>query len=186
MAFGALRRMLPTALHKVDHLVALDLINNVSLHSRAFNHRRAHSGTHHKHFIKLNFFTSISSELFNAEDITRLYPILLAAGFEDRKHGHFLFIFALYGPDISAFLAFAASNCAPHFGTCHIRKTGHPAEARLIVRSTGQVKPYGWGVAWFGFCTFCMAVLRGRFTFLRGWRTVSIGELFRRTVPDNR
>ena len=113
MTLRALRAVLTATLHKVDHLVAFDLVDHVSLNSRAFNHRRTDGGTHHQNFVELNFFTSISSKFLNAKHIARLNPILLAAGFHDREHGLFLFSSASSGPGFTGVLAIAASNSAP-------------------------------------------------------------------------
>ena len=95
MPFGALRAVLPATLHKVNRLVAFDLIDHIRLHSSICHHRRPNNrafATNHQYIVKLNCLSSICSQFFNAEHIARLNFILLTTGFKNRKHIVFLLL----------------------------------------------------------------------------------------------
>ena len=82
-----------------DH--GFDLIHDLGLHSSTINQRRADNravAPQHQNFVKLDFFASIRCQLFDTQRITGLNPILLAPGFENRKHSSFLRISASAGP----------------------------------------------------------------------------------------
>jgi hypothetical protein len=51
--------------------------------------RRADGGADHQDVVELDLVASGSIKLFNAQHVTRLHLVLLAAGLEDRKHGSF-------------------------------------------------------------------------------------------------
>jgi hypothetical protein len=103
VALGALAGMLPAALDVVDGLFALDLVDDLGLDGRACNHRRANSGADHQDVVELDLVASGGIKLFNAQNVTRLHLVLLAAGLEDRKHGSFLPCSASFGPHLWAF-----------------------------------------------------------------------------------
>ena len=101
VALGALRRVLTTALHKVNDLVALDLGDHFGL-NRSTGHKGHTNGdgvaADHQDIVELDLVTSIGGQLFNAQNVTRLHLVLLATGLEDREHGSFLFITRVLRP----------------------------------------------------------------------------------------
>ena len=103
MAFCTLRRMLTTTLNEVYCFWPFDLVDDFSLNAGARDHRHTNSAAYHQNFIELYHVTSISCQLLNAQNITGLYPILLAAGFHYRKHLRFLYFFAPFGPPFGCF-----------------------------------------------------------------------------------
>ena len=89
MTTGALAGMLPAALVVRDGLLALDLVDDLGLHRGTGHERRADGGAQHQDVVELDLVASSGIELFNAQHVTRLHLVLLAAGLEDRKHGSF-------------------------------------------------------------------------------------------------
>jgi hypothetical protein len=106
--------VLPTALYEVDRFWAFDLVNNFGLNTGACNHWCTNCAANHQNFVKLNHLASIGCQLFDAQHIAGLYPVLLAAGFHYRKHLRFLFFFAPFGPRLGV-LAKATSDSASDF-----------------------------------------------------------------------
>ena len=103
MAFCALGRVLPTTLNKVNCFWAFDLVDDFRLDASSLDHWCTNSAANHQNFVELDHIAGISCQLLNAQNITGLYPILLAAGFHYRKHLRFLCFFALFGPQFGRF-----------------------------------------------------------------------------------
>ena len=82
--------MLTATLDEVDCLLAFDLVNHLSLDASALNCWCAHCRANHKNLVELNFVACFCCKLFDTEYIARRHFVLLAAGFQNRKHMLFL------------------------------------------------------------------------------------------------
>ncbi|MEY8838798.1 hypothetical protein AB9K41_07175 [Cribrihabitans sp. XS_ASV171] len=98
----------------------------------------------------MNRFAGIRSQFLDPENIPGLNLVLLAAGFEDRKHVPFLFIAAFCGPRVAGVCGQpATSNSAPlqaevgaHRGPMITKPgAGYRPGWALIYRAESIVKP---------------------------------------------
>ena len=115
---GALRAVLTTTFDEIDGLWAFDLVKNLCLNGSAINGRRANLGTYHQNFVELNGFTRLGGQLLNTQYVARLYLVLLATCFQDRKHPVFPSRFPrpVALPIDSVRAVSGASNSAPRWG----------------------------------------------------------------------
>ena len=90
MAFLTCGRVLPATLDEVHCLWAFDLVDHFSLHACVCHKRCADSGADHENLVELDLFASCGVQFFDTEYVARGHFVLLAAGFENRKHMVFL------------------------------------------------------------------------------------------------
>src|SRR6056297_3786398 len=142
----ALGAVLTAALDEIDDLVALDLVDHLGLHGRAIDERRADHrlvAAKHQDLVELNFLTGIGCQLLNAQHVAGLHLVLLATGFHNRKHLHFLFACRVLWsrfPDVPgpAPLAKTTSNSAPLMDDHYMTRTGKPAGMRAYSKTGPQ------------------------------------------------
>ena len=141
VALCPLGRVLPAALDEVDCFWTFDLVDDFGLNAGACDHRCTDCAANHQYFVKLNHLASIGCQLFDAQNITGLYSILLAAGFHYRKHLRFLCFFAPFGPH-SGVLAKATSDSASEFtDVLHLDAAQVAPHCALIHGFGFEVKP---------------------------------------------
>src|SRR6056297_788357 len=163
---GPLGTVLAAPLDEVDDLFTLDLVDHLGLHGCAVNQWRANDdlvATDHQNIIELYLFAGIRRQLFNAQHIARLDPVLLAAGFHHREHRVFSFIIRVLWPrspgvswgtpprtarparDVSAIKTKGGTK-APSSDARLMRRAGHRVNALSDTSPSSLVSKYPKGV----------------------------------------